>query len=434
MLLADIKEVIKASPAIQIQNRITHLQRRAWNVLLANAYNELPDKDIHTVSVAELATKLGFDSHNHDHLKVTLKSLVDCTVEWNILGKNNKEVWGAASLLAEVNIEDGLCFYQFSHTLRMKLHNPFMYTKLNLRLQNRFKSQYALILWEVCFDYFDVHWGRGETPFIPIEKFRGLIGVESDEYRTFKALNQKIIKPAIIEINALTDYFVEVEQKRFARKVTELKFRIARVKKFPVQESVLPDVEDLPPVAMELVQADVDRAVSLEIATAEWEFILPEKLPTPGDYTDFLAYVSEKIEMAMYASNVNNTGGYVVEAIRNNYQNDEVRKAREVRAERAREKELEDLDEAFRARRANLLRQAIQADPGLVERAGARIENNFVRTRVEACDTAMEGYQAYPVVKANIDDIIATEFCKDLFAPVNAAYEDEKARILGESD
>ena len=430
MLLADINEVIKASPAIQIQNRITHLQRRAWNVLLANAYNELPDKEIHTVSVAELATKLGFDSHNHEHLKVTLKSLVDCTVEWNILGKNNKEVWGVASLLAEVNIEDGLCFYQFSHTLRMKLHNPFMYTKLNLRLQNRFKSQYALILWEVCFDYFNVHLDRGETPFIPLEKFRELIGIESDEYTTFKALNQKIIKPAIIEINDLTDYFIEVEQKRFKRKVVELKFSIVKVKKLPVKESVFPDVEDLPPVAMELVQANVDRVVALEIATAEWEFILPEKLPTPGDYTDFLAYVSEKIEMAMYASNVSNTGGYVVEAIRNNYQNDEVRKAREVRAERAREKELEDLDEAFRARRANLLRQAIQADPGLVERAGARIENNFVRRRVEKCDTAMEGYQAYPAVKACIDDIIATEFCKDLFAPVVLAYEEEKARIL----
>ena len=312
----------------------------------------------------------------------------------------------------------------------MKLYNPIMYTKLNLRLQNQFKSQYALVLWEVCFDYFSVERSRGETPFIPLERFRELMGVEIGEYSEFKDLNKKIIKPAIVEINALTDYFVEVEQKRFARKVAELKFRIARVKKFPVQESVLPDVEDLPPVAMELVQANVDRAVALEIATAEWEFILPEKLPTPGDYTDFLAYVSEKIEMAMYASNVNNTGGYVVEAIRNNYQNDEVRKAREVRAERAREKELEDLDEAFRARRANLLRQAIQADPGLVERAGARIENNFVRTRVEACDTVMEGYQAYPVVKACIDDIIATEFCNDLFAPVNAAYEDEKARIL----
>ena len=434
MILANINEVIKASPAIQIQSRITHLQRRAWNVLLANAYNELQNKEIHTVSVAELAAKLGFDSHNHDHLKVTLKSLVDCTVEWNILGKNSKEVWGAASLLAEVNIEDGLCFYQFSHTLRMKLHNPIMYTRLNLRLQNRFKSQYALILWEVCFDYFNVHWGQGETPFIPLETFRELMGVEIGEYSEFKDLNKKVIKPAIKEVNALTDYFLEVEQKRIGRKVAELKFRIIKVKKLPVQESVFPDVEDLPPVAMELVQANVDRVVALEIATTEWEFILPEKLPTPGDYTDFLAYVSEKIEMAMYASNVSNTGGYVVEAIRNNYQNDEVRKAREVRAERAREKELEDLEEAFRARRANLLRQAIQADPGLVERAGAKIENNFVRRRIEECDTAMEGYQAYPAVKAYIDDIIATEFCKDLFAPVNAAYEEEKARVLGEVD
>ena len=434
MLLANINEVIKASPAIQIQNRITHLQRRAWNLLLANTYHELADKDIHRVSVADLAAKLGFDSKNDEYLKVMIKSLVDCTVEWNILGKNNKQVWGAASLLGSVEIENGICTYNFPAHLRMKLYNPIMYTKLNLRLQNQFKSQYALILWEVCFDYFSVERGRGETPFIPLETFRELMGVESDEYPLFGEFNRNVIKSAVKEINALTDYFVEVEQKRFARKVAELKFRIARVKKFPVQESVLPDVEDLPPVAMELVQANVDRAVALEIATAEWEFILPEKLPTPGDYTDFLAYVSEKIEMAMYASNVNNTGGYVVEAIRNNYQNDEVRKAREVRAERAREKELEDLDEAFRARRANLLRQAIQADPGLVERAGARIENNFVRTRVEACDTAMEGYQAYPVVKACIDDIIATEFCKDLFALVNAAYEDEKARILGESD
>ena len=64
MNLAKRNEVIKASPAIQIQSRITLLQRRAWNVLLANAYDELPDKDIHHVSVAELAAKLGFNSGN----------------------------------------------------------------------------------------------------------------------------------------------------------------------------------------------------------------------------------------------------------------------------------------------------------------------------------------------------------------------------------
>ena len=39
MNLLGRDEFIKASPAIQIQNNLTHLQRRAWNVLLANAYD-----------------------------------------------------------------------------------------------------------------------------------------------------------------------------------------------------------------------------------------------------------------------------------------------------------------------------------------------------------------------------------------------------------
>ena len=431
MLLADINEVIKASPAIQIQNRITHLQRRAWNVLLANAYNQLPDKEIHRVSVVELAMKLGFDSNNHEYLKETLEALVDCTVKWNILGKNKKEIWGAASLLAEVRIEDGICFYQYPHTLRQKLHNPFMYTKLNLRLQNRFRSQYALILWEVCFDYFDVRWDRGETPFIPIETFRGLMGLESDEYRTFKALNQKIIKPAIKEINDLTDYHVEVEQKRLSRKVAELKFRITKIKQLPVQESVFPDIENLPAVALELVQAEIDRNMAMKIADTEWDFVNPEKLPSPGSYVDFLGYVAEKIEMSVDAVSVKNRAGYIVEAIRENYQDTELQKRRAERAEKAKQKELEDLTTEFNAKRNTLLRQVVHTEPELVEAAAERIQSYIVRQRLEAHDTALAAYQKGGMVAAGINAILAAEFCQELLAPVVAAYEDEKARILG---
>ena len=432
MLLANIDEVIKASPAIQIQNRITHLQRRAWNVLLANAYHELADKDIHRVSMVELAAKLGFDSKNDEYLKGMIKSLVDCTVEWNILGKNNKQVWGAAALLGSVEIENGICTYNFPAHLRMKLHNPIMYTRLNLRLQNRFKSQYALILWEVCFDYFNVERSQGETPFIPIETFRELMGVESKEYPLFGELNRNVIKPAIKEINNLTDYFIEVEQKRFGRKIAELKFSIVKVKKLPVQESVLPDVEDLHPVAMELVGAGVDRKLAIKIADAEWDFIDPEKLPEPGTYPDFLAYVSEKVEMSMYASNVDNAAGYILEAIRNNYQNESVRRERQIRAQRAREKELEYLTTEFYFKRDNLLRQAIQADSEIVERAAAQIQLPLIRKRLLEYDTAMQAYKEIPMVKAEIDGILAAEFCQDLLAPVVAAYEDEKARILAD--
>ena len=76
MRLQDKTDVIKASPAIHIQNNVTLLQRRAWNALLANAYDELPNTDIHSVSVVELAEKLEFLSHNRDYLKETLEALV----------------------------------------------------------------------------------------------------------------------------------------------------------------------------------------------------------------------------------------------------------------------------------------------------------------------------------------------------------------------
>ena len=431
MNLAKIDEVIKASPAIQIQSRISLLQRRAWNVLLANAYNELPNQEIHRVSLVELAAKLGFGDGNQEYLKEVLKSIVDCKVEWNVLGKDKKEEWGVASLLAEVRIRDGICFYQFPHTLRLKLYNPRVYAKLNLRLQNRFRSRYALILWEVCFDYFDTDRDQGETPFIALEVFKGLMGLEKDEYSVFKELNRNVIKPAVKEINDLTNYYVAVEPKRIGRRIAELKFRITKVKQLPVQESLFPDIENLPPVAVELIQAEIDRKVAQKIADQDWDFVNPQKLPEPGTYPDFLMYVAEKIEISRHAAEVKNRGGFIVDAIRENYQDPAVQKERQLRAAKVREKELEDLTAEFRIKRDNILRQAVHAEPQLVEVAAERIQSYIIRERLVEHDSPIEAYQKGGMVKAEIDGILAAEFCQDLLAPVVETYENEKARILG---
>ena len=431
MNLTEISDVIKASPAIQVQSKMSLLQRRAWNVLLANAYNELPDKEIHSVSMVELAAKLGFDSKNDDYLKEMLESIIDFKVKWNILGKDKKQEWGVAHLLAEVRIHNGICFYQFPHTLRLKLHNPRVYAKLNLRLQNQFKSQYALVLWEVCFDYFDADRGKGETPFIPLETYRELMGVEADEYTTFKSLNQWVIKPAIKEINDLTNYHVEVVNKRLGRKIAELKFRITRVKQAPIQESVFPDVDNLPPIAIELAQSGIDRDIALQIADQQWDCVNPNKMPMPGTYPEFLEYISEKIEMSLYASTVTNRPGYIIEAIRGNYQNTKVQEEREARAERAKEQELEDLTKEYYVKRNNILRQAVHTDPELVGKAAERITSYIVRQRLVDHDSAMEAYQQGGMVASEINEVLAAEFCQDLLAPVVSAYEEEKARILG---
>ena len=396
MHLAEINEVIKASPAIQIQGRITHLQRRAWNVLLANAYDELPNKDIHRVSVAELAKSLGFNSRDYDHLKETLKALVDCTVEWNILEKDKKGEWGVAALLASAKIKNGICTYGFAPHLRYQLYNPRIYTKLNLRLQNRFTSRYALILWEVCFDYFDIARNKGETSFIPLETFRELMGFEKDEYPLFKEFNRNVIKPAIKEINELTNFCVEIEEKRIGRKIGELKFRISRLKEIPTleptqeaaestQASLFVDMEDLPALAVKLVQAGVSQKEALRIANEEWDGV--DAAALLEDKEDFAVYVDEKIGLARHATNVRNAGGFIVKAIRENYQDPEFQKELQVKKKKEKQEILALLRREMLEKQTALIRQAVRANPELLEQAAEKITSSFVRERLMDYDS-----------------------------------------------
>jgi len=107
--LKDTDEVVKHSAAIQIQNNITLLQRRAWNVLLANAYDELPVEVLHSIKVADLMEKLEFDSKNDDYLKDALEALVGCKMKWNVLDRDNRWEWGVTTLLAHAVIKNGFC-------------------------------------------------------------------------------------------------------------------------------------------------------------------------------------------------------------------------------------------------------------------------------------------------------------------------------------
>ena len=431
MNLLERDEFIKASPAIQIQSKITHLQRRTWNVLLANAYDELPNRDIHRVSVAELAKSLGFNSHNEDYLKETLEALVDCTVKWNVLGKDKKQRWGVAALLASAEIANGICTYSFAAHLRYKLYNPRIYTKLNLRLQNRFTHRYALILWEVCFDYFDTARGQGETPFISLETFRDLMGIALDDYPAFKTLNQRVIKPAIQEINALTNFFVEIEPKRIGRKIGELKFRITRLKELPTvqptQETFSFDIEDLPSIAIKLVQAGVSRKEALRIANQTWEAV--DAAALPEDKEEFAVYVEEKIGLAQQATDVKNMGGFIVKAIGENYQDPVFQKELQVRKADEREAMLDSLKAEMHEKKGALLRQAVRARPELLEQAAARITSRFVQERLKEYGSLQDAYEASSMVAGEINSILAEEFCADLIAPVIAAYEAEPERL-----
>ena len=92
-------------------------------------------------------------------------------------------------------------------------------------------------------------------------------------------------------------------------------------------------------------------------------------------------------------------------------------------------KQLEDLQEEFNLKQRTLLRQAVHADPHLVERAAERIHSYIVRQRLDEHPSAIAAYQKGGMVAAEINAILAAEFCSELLAPVVQQYEDEQAQI-----
>lgn len=332
-------EVIKASAAIQIEGKITLLQRRAWNVLLANAYDELPTKDRHAIRVVDLARTLEFNSDNDEYIKIALEALVGCKLKWNLLDKDGHMEWGVAALLAGAKIVRGICTYTYEPMLRERLYNPSMYARLSLLLQNRFESKHSLSLWELCTDYLGSKRDYGETPWIPLEDFRKLMGVADSQYYAalFKKLKEKVIDPAIAEINHVSDFNVTVEYRRVGRKVTALKFKMRRVALLPelatTQSQMFPDLEDMPLVVKELR----DAGLSTQDAFAIWQqgFTFVDKTARPaetGEETEaaFLRYVHEKIHLLkrhQAAGTVANSTGFLREALRKNYANPEYAEA-----------------------------------------------------------------------------------------------------------
>ena len=237
------REVIKHSAAIQVQGSVGILSRRIWNVMLANAYDHLPTQDEHTIKIKDLSDALEFDSNDHDVLRASMRELVSATVEWNTLGKDKESAWGLASLLAHVEFERGIAKYSYSPFLRRMLHNPRMYAKIKLSLQNAFRSKYSLVLFELMHDYFDGSRQEGETPWISVERFRELMGVDESQYPAFKALNQWVIRIAVDEVSTKTDIEVKVHFQRNGRQIAALKFTsVPRTgKKVKTKNPVPPD-------------------------------------------------------------------------------------------------------------------------------------------------------------------------------------------------
>ena len=286
--------------AIQINGRLSLLQRKVFNVLLLHAYPSLPDQNEFTISTGELARLAGFDSNNTEKLKSSFRALARTTVEWNILEGEIDEQWTTSALLADATVHRnrGLCAYSYSHRLKDKLYHPDIYAQINLTIQRQFKSAHALVLYENCARFRNVK----STGWIDLVDWRKLFGIKDGQYNEFKAFSRRVIKAAVSEVNEYSDIHVTPEYKKQQGRVVAIKFTLKPNSTNNGKRS-LPDNLDI-----------YQKLIQTGIKSDQVKSIL--KTYKPAHIEQGLAYLNKMLSQGTV---IRSPGAYLKKAIENNY-------------------------------------------------------------------------------------------------------------------
>jgi hypothetical protein len=342
--------------AIHIAGKLSLLQRKLYNVLLFNSYDNLLNEERHEIKIRELCELVGFDSNNHQVLKDTLVSLAKIQVTWNILDDDGDDVWGVSSMIAEAVIRKGVCSYAYAPSLREKLYNPAVYARINLSVMGRFGSSYALALYENTARFRQV----GSTGWHEVPVWRQVLGVQEEEYRQFKELNKKVLKPAVAEINATSDILLEMEFQRERQRIHAIRFRIRDNPQmpfpFPIKDRLLQQMQDTPASTV---------TTELLARLGGYGLTGPQARRVIGEHdAAYIDGVLAIVERDFRAGKVENLAAYTLAALKADYRPKPApRQLQQAAAKATRREQQEALEqaEAEQEREARAARQALRA-------------------------------------------------------------------------
>ena len=233
--------------------RITTLGRKSYNVLLYQAQEQGLEKDVFRAPLEAVIKGLDFDSHDQALIKKHLRAMVSTTVEWQSPTTGEGSSWNVSGLLAHAKLskEGGQVWVEWSYAVNLKqeLLEPTVFARLRLEVISQLRSHAGVALYEICTRYKDIGrtarqaW-RWWYPVLsgnpPSEKSAKL------EYRIFK---RDTLKPAIAEVNAITDIDVELVEHKQGRFISEIQFRISPKKQAALNLSRPPQPVDMALIA-----------------------------------------------------------------------------------------------------------------------------------------------------------------------------------------
>lgn len=264
-----VRKPVETLSLVPTSGKVTVLGRKTWNVLLQLAQDQAVDgQDVYRATLAEVVAGIDFNSRNLAVIKGHLRSLMATTVEWQSPTTGEGERWDGCSMLAHAALESvrGQTWVEWSYApnVRAELLNPNIFARLNLQVISELRTIGAVALYESCARYKAV----GQTArrpwrwWAPVLLGRPDADLQRLDYRFFK---RDTLRPAIAEINAVSDVEVELVEFKQGRFVSDLQFTVKEKRRHTVRELTRP-----------VNLALVGRATALDIDQGKFERLLDE--------------------------------------------------------------------------------------------------------------------------------------------------------------
>lgn len=256
-------QVVHSKP----RGQISFVQRKTLNALLRNATKNEPTEGWWAIRTAELARDIGFDSNNRNYLRQATLDLMSIVFEWDVLAAKSKSgVWMKASVLfSDFEITREEIRYRINSELQHEVLDPDIYALVDMQIQLRMKKGASLAIYEFCIRFERI----GHTATLPWESFRDMIlgeGKHTNTYKEYKYFKQKVLKPAIAELNSIGDLHITLREITNGRKVEGLAFDLVRIAPPGVEG---PEDEKLLVIVGELVELGVAQSEAKKLVRTE---------------------------------------------------------------------------------------------------------------------------------------------------------------------
>lgn len=225
---------------------ITRVARQAYTIMMMLAKEQGVEDSKTQMFGAPVNTIIkGFDGNlgTKVRLKADLKSMVSHVVEWQSPTEGETTEWGALPLLAEVRLKlqngEHWVHWAYPPSLRQEMLDPQIFAKLNRSTISKFRSHAGLALYEICARYQDnpshLTSKREWKWWVPVLSGKPMAPNSKVEFRFF---NRDTVKPAVEEINEVSELIVEAKEIRVGKTIQYLQFH---VRKKPLEQLQRPE-------------------------------------------------------------------------------------------------------------------------------------------------------------------------------------------------